>query len=217
TQYVCAGGKGAAVLLAFVSACSAAPAVQAANTKPHLVIAIRDYANLPPETLDAAKGQVSKIFEKAGVEVEYSESTAPVSGGVDGPAVRPTAWVKLLPDSMARRLRRSQGALGCSTGDQVYIFADDVLKAATHAKIDYPITLGQVMAHEIGHVLLGQDSHAPTGMMSPYLSSSEFQEMKTGHLLFHDRQARKIRERLLCEQDGENAATLSPFPAERQR
>ena len=210
TQYVWAGGKGAAILLAFVSACLPAPAVQAANTRPRLVIAIRDYASLPPKALDVAKAQVSKIFEKAGVTVEWREFTASVAGGGNGPAVRPTAWVKLLPDSLARRLHRSQGALGCSAGDQAYIFTDDVLAAAVHAEINYAMTLGQVMAHEIGHFLLGQN-HEPTGIMSPYLGSSEFQEMRTGHLLFHDRQAKKIRERLRTQQ----AAATSALVAQR--
>jgi len=206
TQYVWACGRGVAVPLAFISACLPAPAVQAANTSPRLVIAIRDYANLPPKALDVAKAQVSKIFEKAGVTVQWSEFAAPAAGG----EVWPAAWVKLLPDSMARRLRRSQGALGCSAGDQAYIFTDDVLAAAVHAEINYAMTLGQVMAHEIGHFLLGQN-HEPTGIMSPYLGSSEFQEMRTGHLLFHDRQAKKIRERLRTQQ----AAATSALVAQR--
>ncbi|MFB3776741.1 MAG: hypothetical protein ACE141_03995 [Bryobacteraceae bacterium] len=181
------------LLLASLSA----RAAEAADTR--IVVAILDYADVPPETLELAKAQTSKIYGKAGVEIEWKEAQALGEAATARPAVRPAAWVKLLPNSMAKRLRRTPGAFGCALDNQVYVFAERVRETAKHARISYAKTLGHIMAHEIGHILLGADSHAPRSIMSPFLGPVEFQEMEMGHLLFNEAQAEQLSGRLLAQ------------------
>jgi len=53
--------------------------------------------------------------------------------------------------------------------------------------------LGHAMAHEMGHLLLGQDSHAVAGVMRADWRTHDYILMSQGSLLFTPRQAELIR------------------------
>jgi len=52
------------------------------------------------------------------------------------------------------------------------------------------------MAHEIGHVLLGLNSHSSMGIMRGYWQAEEVSALERGRLLFSSQQSRAMRERL---------------------
>lgn len=55
---------------------------------------------------------------------------------------------------------------GVAIGPQeAYVFADGVKTLAVNKGLSEPPTLGCVIAHEIGHLLLGPDSHADGGIV----------------------------------------------------
>jgi hypothetical protein len=61
-------------------------------------------------------------------------------------------------------------ALGsASHGGWAYVFASRVLMLSVSAHACFPRVLGSVIAHEIGHVLLPEHSHAPQGIMQESL------------------------------------------------
>jgi hypothetical protein len=49
--------------------------------------------------------------------------------------------------------------------------------------------LGNIMAHEIGHLLLASAGHSPTGIMKAKWSREELQPSSVGFLLFTPQQA----------------------------
>jgi hypothetical protein len=173
------------------------------------VIAIYNYAGVAPETLNLAEAQASEIFKKAGVKIDWWE--LPLSGDgralppTDQPAVPPLADVRLLPDSKIPALRRSPDVLGCALGSQVYVFVDRLLEATAPVKCPLYVSLGLIMAHEIGHVLLGPNNHALYGVMVPKLGKWQFQQMQMSGLFFCPQQAEKIRERIRAQQAVEMA------------
>ncbi|PYV32761.1 MAG: hypothetical protein DMG22_12175 [Acidobacteria bacterium] len=79
--------------------------------------------------------------------------------------------LRLLPNSMVEPRARWQEALGftpecdavgtCTTS----IFHDRVISMAEGANATLAVLLGRAMAHEIGHLLLGANSHSRTGIM----------------------------------------------------
>ncbi|MFB3778459.1 MAG: hypothetical protein ACE141_12650 [Bryobacteraceae bacterium] len=196
TQHVRANGLVPAALLAFGLACSLPPTVQPAEPGPRLVVAIRDYAGVPQETLDAAEAQLSKIFGKAGVPVEWWELPPLGSAAVDPVAVKPALYVMLLSDSMAARLGCSLSAFGFALADRVYIFADRTRQAAAQTESNFTTVLGLAMAHEVGHVLLGPNGHAPGNVMTPRFGKTAFQQGERGALLFLPDQAERMREQV---------------------
>jgi len=57
--------------------------------------------------------------------------------------------------------------------------------------------LGHVVAHELGHLLLGKDSHSATGLMSAVWRVAELHQASRGNLLFTSGQADRIHSRYL--------------------
>src|SRR5207245_3617242 len=55
--------------------------------------------------------------------------------------------------------------------------------------------LGYFVAHELGHLLLGRDSHSATGLMTAVWGASELQQASQGKLLFTSDQGDRIRSR----------------------
>jgi hypothetical protein len=51
------------------------------------------------------------------------------------------------------------------SGRIAYIFADRIARMALQYLAKFEQGLGHTMAHEVGHLLLGTNSHAPTGLM----------------------------------------------------
>ena len=58
--------------------------------------------------------------------------------------------------------------------------------------------LGFVIAHELGHLLLGRDSHSATGLMTAVWQTAELRQASQGHLLFTNEQQDRIRTRYLA-------------------
>jgi hypothetical protein len=55
--------------------------------------------------------------------------------------------------------------------------------------------LGAVMAHELGHLLLGEHSHSSEGLMQAHWSTEQLKNMGMGNLLFDARSAARVRRR----------------------
>ena len=58
------------------------------------------------------------------------------------------------------------------------------------------VILGNVIAHEIGHILLGPGSHSETGIMSFPWGRKQLLDASRGLLLFTPEQARNILSKL---------------------
>jgi hypothetical protein len=55
------------------------------------------------------------------------------------------------------------------------------------------IILGCAIAHELGHLLLGTNSHSGKGIMQRQWESNQFRQLMTGSLLFTTAQAQLMR------------------------
>ena len=62
-----------------------------------------------------------------------------------------------------------------------------------NAEFEVPILLGCVIAHEIGHLLLGPKAHSAEGIMQPRWQPREIQQATRGWLLFTSSQSKSMR------------------------
>jgi hypothetical protein len=62
-----------------------------------------------------------------------------------------------------------------------------------NASFEVPIILGSVMAHEIGHLLLGLNSHSGSGVMQPRWERKQVRQAMMGTLLFTPEQSQLIQ------------------------
>jgi hypothetical protein len=55
--------------------------------------------------------------------------------------------------------------------------------------------LGHAVAHEIGHLLMGTNSHSPHGLMREGWKVNDLREMSQRHLLFSKEEVERMRAR----------------------
>jgi len=111
--------------------------------------------------------------------------------------------LRILPRSMAEREPSSNDTLGYAlpgsagaSGGIANVFYHRVEELARKAQgLEYQI-LGNIMAHEIGHLLLGSTGHSPTGIMKAKWSREELQPSSLGSLVFTPQQATLIQNEL---------------------
>jgi hypothetical protein len=169
-----------------------------------VTIRIYNYAGVPPAELAAARAHADRIFQEAGLSLQWRicrvPSAAERATGAISRATRATssndACTDVLRDrgefvlrlqASAQTHRPSHVALGDSLGDSlidgrtgggVLITIDPgrVRAVAAQAGTPSPLILGRAIAHEVGHLLIGTPSHSPHGLMRALWTQRELRE-----------------------------------------
>jgi hypothetical protein len=167
-----------AVILEVVVArgCTSVQAEAAKEDRP-AIVRIYNYAELPPPLLEEATRSAAAIFDRAGLSSQWricvirqdpngpddppcadspggDEFSLRINHGPRADAARPQAGEVL---GYAIILKR-RGVLAT-------VHSGRVLALATRSGVDAATLMGRVMAHEVGHLLLGSNAHAARGLM----------------------------------------------------
>jgi hypothetical protein len=153
-------------------------AVDSPEPSSTFTIHVYNHAEVDPKTLREAEELAIGIFRKAGVESRWVEGAlSPEHQQENSPSRRllgPTdIQLDLLPLLMAGRLGLPNNVMGLAPGTGpdrrlVYVSYSSVEALArrqSRAHVSTAQILGHGMAHEIGHLLLNQQSHSSTGIM----------------------------------------------------
>jgi hypothetical protein len=81
---------------------------------------------------------------------------------------------------------------GDHSGCSAYIFYRDVQELAREWDASESEILGHALAHEIGHLLLGANSHSSEGIMRANWGKQELNTIARAHLFFTDEQSKRI-------------------------
>ena len=84
------------------------------------------------------------------------------------------------------------------TGCYSDVFYDRATELQSAWNVDLSDILGSVMAHELGHLLLGSNAHASAGIMEARWKDEELNRMARGNLLFTAEQANNMRAKLIA-------------------
>jgi hypothetical protein len=181
-------------------------------------VLVYNYAGIPQEPLARAEREAGRIYDHAGIQTEWLDCPLTPNEAAAYPACQlpasPTRLaLRIFPRSLAKQLGLSQGAFGSalspkdgSYGMIAQICAECVEELAPTNTAEFPVILGGVMAHELGHLLLGTDSHAPTGLMSGFWHKEELDRIAEGRLLFAPREGARMRRQVLARLDGDAKA-----------
>ena len=130
---------------------------------PRLAVRVYGFPGLSPGLLAASEVEAARAMRKAPVELNWLNCTVPgacseaeASGDLTIRVVR-----KALPSATS-----SAAGMAAWSGNKggAFIFYDRALALRTHSRLLHHI-LGMVMAHEIMHLLLPEDSHSDWGLM----------------------------------------------------
>lgn len=210
---------GGALLVGLSLASAQSPSTIDARPSPKLTVQVYSYAAFSRAELVHAERVCAGIFEASGIEFEWRD--CPTSSSKD-PADAPCRQF-LGPDEIVMRLlarrphargKTSADAFGYASGrNYASVFSNrirDLAEGADRNAWEIPSILGSVMAHEIGHLLLGADSHTPTGIMRAEWNRRMVQKVLCNRARFSPAQAQAMHlealKRLKNKSAGEESA-----------
>jgi hypothetical protein len=167
-------------------------------------VLIYNYASVTSEKLQKAQEGASTIFRKAGVEVVWIENTA-LQKRPGAPTLEEMDLIlRILPQPRATLASRSAlgEALPCQLrryGCIASVFFNRVKELTDRTGISLHQVLGHAMAHELGHLLLGSNSHSSLGLMRAKWSNRDMERAAKGDLLFTSEQAEVIGPKVLAQ------------------
>lgn len=159
-----------------------------AQDNPQLFVGVYNDAAIQKATLLAAEDKTSAIYRRAGVDLHWLKS----------PALRPELAVRIIPRSrnLANDIFGVAFLDSTGFGRQADIFYNNIAELSAAWAQNEAELLGCVMAHEIGHLLLGSNSHSPTGIMRRHWDDQQLHLASLGQLGFDREEIRKIHQRL---------------------
>jgi hypothetical protein len=176
-----------------------------ASKKPDLTVLVYIYAPIPQEDLGMAERVASNIFQKVGVELSWvdcpmTRQTAPLNPACTTPYAPTDIHVIITPDLMEWAGSSAMGvamtAPPPNRGKLAYVSYARATRLLPHPR-GVELTLGELLghgiAHEIGHLLLGTNSHSPSGLMSARWNREQLKLAACGQLTFLKDQAVAIR------------------------
>ena len=176
----------------FITVAVAPPCLSASTLR--LTLVIYDRAYVGPKTLTAAENTVSEIFETANVQLIWrdgfsyaAERHAARNLAPEDPA---TLIITIQPESKAGQYGVGSVCGGVAFEASTVVFARSFYSSGTPSVATH---LGYVMAHELGHILLGPNAHATVGIMRGTLLPRDWEKAAQGRLGFSHSQNQQIR------------------------
>ena len=172
-----------------------------------LTVRVENYAGAPNRLIAGAQSHAAKIFRAFGAEIRWVDCRVGPSGKVENPACRTAngpsdLTVRLLPESQAENFPIDPGAFGIAQpsttggfGYMAYIFYHRV-EELCEGQYPKAAVLGHMIAHEIGHLLLGLSSHSQAGIMSVPWRSKDLRRAGQDGMRVTKRESRRIRANL---------------------
>jgi hypothetical protein len=161
-----------------------------------LVLQLHNLAGAPPAMVDAARSELTRVYDALGVHVEWDRSAAaPV-------AERETVRVVVLARETGDLRRIADTVMGAAVRTPndtrvVYVFYQRIRLEAERFGVAPALVLACAMAHELGHLLMPGRGHSAAGLMRACWSRDDFQRADQGRLHFSQDQAALIREAVL--------------------
>jgi predicted aspartyl protease len=186
------------------------------DPNPTLTIQLYNYSTASPATLAGAEREAGRILGQAGLRASWLKCSV-------GPS-SPQDPCRKAPQATDIRIRILAAPVLDKFQDSVFGFAIHPVLASVYyefalrrarsddAEFELPIILGCVMAHELGHLLLGSNSHSNKGIMLPRWKVNEVRQLMTGRLLFTPDQSRLMRLEARARAERQILASTSSAP-----
>jgi len=157
-----------------------------------------NYARVPGQTLDRAEKEVARILHDVGIETAWRNCNPALTDIHQDPncipEVGPTNVIlRVLPDIAVTPGVSDENTMGLAFGNLASVSYRWVREEAAAVGAKPSEILGVAAAHEIGHLLLGSQSHSQSGIMRARWTSEDFQRAPMGTFTFTTEQAEQMR------------------------
>jgi len=172
-----------------------------------LAVGIYNFVGAPRTTLARAQEQASEIFGRVGINLRWVD--CPVSSRAPSEEIEKLCacqqvvdfsgvFLRIIPEQMAAGLRVHDTTLGVAIPpDMAVVLYQRTQDLAAHLGLEDHAVLGPIIAHELGHLLLGKEQHSVNGIMGKELRPNDFRPADSRTMLFFSpRQAQMMKARL---------------------
>lgn len=170
---------------------------------PRLQVSVFNDARVDSATLAAAEARASAIFSQAGLDVDWLVCTPadPSDFRPGKTACSDLAWpsrlsVRIVPRARSLATVVFGQAFVDTSGQGIYsnVYYQN-LSRPNRSRLAEADMLGCVVAHELGHLLLGVNSHSASGLMQSHWDSFALQSAARSDLFFTSAQSATLRSR----------------------
>jgi hypothetical protein len=179
-----------------------------------LQVQVYDYTGLSPTALHEFITRTQEILESSGVSLEVDvcpRGAAPCeshTGSSRQVVIRVVADTgKNMKSVRAEKLGMS--VAGHDGGTYATVFLKSAEEKASDANLPRSIVLAYAAAHEIGHLVLGDQAHTPRGLMKATWDINDFQAMAQNDFRFSPEQARELTSRYGIARHADAGAALA--------
>jgi hypothetical protein len=182
---------------------------QSLETPLKIEVHLYNYSGVTAEALARAEQETARIYQRLGVEMEWRNCPRTAeelqqNTSCDLPGAHTRFTLRLLSNVMARAFPLGRDIYGFALlpinqgfGVVANVFADRAREMAPDEEWQRVI-LGHFIAHELGHLLLGEAGHsAGAGIMHVPWQTKELEQIKRGVMLFLPGQTERIRAQVL--------------------
>jgi hypothetical protein len=164
-------------------------------------VQVYDYADLSPAALAQFIARTQEILLRSGVAVEVDACPRGTSSPCESRSGSLRQLIiRLVPKAPANKTNLrwqhlGQSMAGHDGGVYASIFLELAQEEANEANLPPVIVLAYAAAHEVGHLLLGDQAHTARGLMRARWDTDDFQAMAQNRFSFVPAQIRELRER----------------------
>jgi len=162
-----------------------------------VTIHVYNYAAVPDKTLARAKEEAGRIFRNAGLTALWVDHALSASDRRH-PHHPTDSWdgthfvLRLLTQSRAGSSINAMGE-ALSLVEIANVFMNRVIEQAAIGELSVSRMLGHAIAHEMGHLLLGDNSHSTGGIMAAPWTKQDLWYMSKGALVFTHQEVTRIQ------------------------
>jgi hypothetical protein len=191
--------RGCNLLLLFLGLVGGATTVSAQTVA--LQVRVYDYSGLSAGALRSFIDGTQRILTGAGISAEVDACPMGVAAPCESRqgssrqvtirvvAAAPKSYKKARWQHLGQSIADHEG------GTYATVFLDLVEDAAANTGLPRMLVLAYAAAHEVGHLLLGDDAHTSEGLMKASWKSEDFQAIALNRFHFSPRQAEELKRR----------------------
>ena len=173
------------------------------KTAVSLTLSVFDDAALPPSVLSGAQARAESVLSTAGITLTWLDCSTSEHKATDIGCAGMTYPTHLSVRLVKNKRGPSKTTFGQSflDGQGAGIYAEVYVTALACSRemevVSQGDLLGYVVAHELGHLLLGPDSHSPSGVMRAVWQFNDLKQAARGRLAFTPEQLERKQSRFL--------------------
>jgi hypothetical protein len=169
-----------------------------------LQVQVYDYTGLSSGTLHQFITRTQEILTSAGISVEVDACARGVSTACESRrgSFRQVV-IRVVPGAPRKSNDPRWQHLGQSIathdgGTYASVFLKLAEEKAAETNLPRVLVLSYAAAHEVGHLLLGDEAHTPQGLMKADWETDDFQAMAQNRFRFSPEQTRELKRRYVA-------------------